>query len=157
MAFKTSKVSTGMELCRTEAFVQQFSSALPVKSVREPQSVHSCPSNITRWALKSKIPAHQGSNNNPITPAKGLALTDDLAMSLIRHKLLSKWCVLRLLASVREWVDMAFFSVIWNELLEIKTLKKKFRLVISFLFLLVQAKVSSLSLPSFSFPTFCTT
>lgn len=48
MAFKTSKVSTGMELCRTEAFVQQFSSALPVKSVREPQSVHSCPGNITR-------------------------------------------------------------------------------------------------------------
>ena len=38
--------------------------------------------------------------------------------------------------------------------------KKKKRLVISFLFLLnviAQAKLSSLPLPCFSFPTFCTT
>lgn len=41
MAFKTSRVSTGMELCRTEAFVQQFSFALAAKSVGEPQSVDS--------------------------------------------------------------------------------------------------------------------
>lgn len=102
------------------------------KECRGASKCRFCPSNITRWALKSKIPAHQSSNNNPITPTKGLALTDDLAMSLIRHTLLSKWCVLRLLTSVREWVDIAFFSVIWNELLEIETLKKNFRLVISF-------------------------
>lgn len=48
MAFMTSKVSTDLELCRSEAFVQQFSFALPEKSVGEHQGVHFCPSSITR-------------------------------------------------------------------------------------------------------------